>query len=227
MLRCAEHLASAKRRSVINIPSVSPFTHPIFISIIFRLPCDSSRSRECIRTKYKIEYKSVLCQFHSIAIFSARAFFSSQTLRELSLLRWIGSWWGRRLECSWLTAPQSWKKADVVYWVKLSMKYFVIFPNDSLFDTLGAACAADASFFLLPALHFFLPFVGELRKWSGREKWKSLNFNFHLISTLFSQAIKSRTGGSQASSLVDGKKDSIESNFRRQRWYLTIRFAEF
>lgn len=50
---------------------------------------------------------------------------SSRALDSLLLQRqMMRSGW-----CFSLTAPWSWKKADVVYWVKLSMKYFVILPT--------------------------------------------------------------------------------------------------
>lgn len=124
-----------RSENVINIRLFFSFIRYSFDNI-FVLPPSSSWTNE--RRKYKIEYKSVLCQFHSIAIF-ARLFplkllGSSPFLVSFFLGHMTGS------SCCRLQIQNARDGgASVVYWVKLSMKYFDNFNNSLL---LWADCAA-------------------------------------------------------------------------------------
>lgn len=111
-----------------------------------------------------------------------------------------------------LTAPERIAKADAVYWVKLSMKYFDIPDDSSCYESLRAACVV--SFILSFPLRLAANFPNEMKNWN-----KKLNFNFHLVLTLFFLAIKSR--------LRKAPRGIFDRNVGATRWYLTIGFAEF
>lgn len=136
----------------------SPFIRYSFDNVLyFKLfPSQQWMKRE----KYKIEYKSVLCQIHSIAIFllSRPIIFLASTSGVLYFSFWT-KMTGPTIQYFYQAQQQSntalrKAKADAVYWMKLSMKYFDIL-NDSLFEVLWTARGSTRKWRLNDNLNFF------------------------------------------------------------------------